>query len=313
MSFHILSPGPQAMLQAKPRTGLRHFGVPTSGPMDPLSFALANRLVGNQLSAPVIEITLGGFDARCDADMVVAVAGADAEVAINASPVSRHTALDLQQGDTLSITYPNAGCRSYVSCAGGFAADNWLGSGSTYLPAGVGGAGGRALRPGDVLRSSGASTSPAEPCATPLGYRPPMTESWALRAVPGPEATDAIADLFFNSVFRLSNRTSRMGGALDGGPISGLSHAAMPSAAVFPGSVQCPPDGRPFLLMADAQTTGGYPLIAQVIRADRHLMGQIRPGDRVRFLRTTPEVAADVLRHKTALFEDWLEGPFHLG
>lgn len=103
-----------------------------------------------------------------------------------------------------------------------------------------------------------------------------------------------------------------MGGALDGSTIEDVPQMTLPSAAVFPGTVQCPPDGRPFLLMADAQTTGGYPQIAQVIRADRHIMGQIRPGDRVRFLRSDLDAAADILRAKSALFENWLEGPFEL-
>lgn len=103
-----------------------------------------------------------------------------------------------------------------------------------------------------------------------------------------------------------------MGGALDGAPVAAPGDGRMPSAAVFPGTVQCPPSGVPFLLMADAGTTGGYPRIAQIIRADRHLMGQIRPGDTVRFLKVSPDKAAEVLRDKTALFSDWLGDAFEL-
>ncbi|MEM6411059.1 MAG: biotin-dependent carboxyltransferase family protein [Pseudomonadota bacterium] len=313
MSFGILSSGPQATLQAAPRRRCRHLGVPASGPMDALSSALANRLVGNSHDATAIEITLGGFEAQCRAPMVVACTGADTALEIDGRSAELHTAIGIEAGETISVGYPRYGCRSYLAVAGGFDATVWLGSGSTYLPGGVGGFDGRDLKTGDVLELQSPSRPlPSDQTQTPVDCRPTMSESWAIRACPGVDSNDRVENAFFGSVFRLSNRTSRMGGALDGPLIPDVPQMTLPSAAVFPGTVQCPPDGRPFLLMADAQTTGGYPQIAQVIRADRHIMGQIRPGDRVRFLRSDPDAAADILRAKSALFENWLEGPFEL-
>ncbi|MEM7661179.1 MAG: biotin-dependent carboxyltransferase family protein [Pseudomonadota bacterium] len=314
MSLRVLKSGPQATLQAAPRIGLRHLGVPASGAVDRLSHALANRLVGNALDAPAIEVTLGGFEARCETSAILACTGAHTEIKIDQEPVELHSVLKMEAGKTLSIGYPSQGCRSYVSIAGAFAADDWLGSGSTYLPAAVGGFGGRALRAGDLLVSKANKTGVSfEANRTPADNRPPITESWALRAIPDPGVPNDVQEALFSGTFQLSNRTSRMGGALEGESLVGIADSKMPSTGVFPGSIQCPPDGRPFLLMADAQTTGGYPLVAQVIRADRHLMGQVRPGDRVRFFRTTPDAAAAVLRQKTALFEGWLESSFHFG
>ena len=136
-----------------------------------------------------------------------------------------------------------------------------------------------------------------------------------LRATPGPEANLLSAHAqaeFFKQTFYVSNRASRMGAELEGQPLELISDGRLPSAAVFPGTVQCPPSGLPFLLMADAQTTGGYPRIAQIIRADRHLLGQLRPGDRVQFRRTSPQEAARVLKEKTALFRPWLGDTFQL-
>ena len=137
-----------------------------------------------------------------------------------------------------------------------------------------------------------------------------------LRATPGPEVELLVerdrAD-FFKRAFTVSNRASRMGVALEDQTLQLASDGRLPSAAVFPGTVQCTPSGQSFLLLADAQTTGGYPRIAQVIRADRHLLGQLRPGDRLQFEQVSPTQAAQVLEQKTNLFRGWLGNEFNLG
>jgi len=312
MTFRIQSPGLQTTIQAAPRTGFRHIGVPTSGPMDSLSHALANRLVGNIPSAPALEITLGGFRAVARTSCIAACTGAMATITVDGDAIDAHSAFELHAGQILSVDYPGAGCRTYLAIGGGFDGENWLGSASTYLPGGVGGLSGRALKQGDEIFSLSSSIRQTAGFRTPAQCRPPMTTSWALRAVPGPDATEATSEVIFGSSFELTNRTSRMGGALSGPSIPLSGHGALPSAAVFPGSIQCPEDGRPFLLMADAQTTGGYPVIAQIIRADRHLMGQIRPGDKVRFIPVEADAAAQILKAKSALFANWLGDAFHL-
>lgn len=316
MTLEVIKPGVQTTLQAEPRTGHRHLGVPTSGPADALSHVLANRLVGNPLYAPVFEVTLGGLIVVPHKTIVFAVTGANVSLSIDGSLAPLHLAQKARARARIHIGYPDRGCRSYFAVRGEVVADTWLGSRSTYLPAWLGGFEGRALRAGDTLIIEDRPGNALVGRQTPAACRPPMNDSWMLRAVAGPEACqldDAQRNVLFGSVYRLSNRASRMGGALEGPVIQMDRDGKLPSASVFPGTLQCPPDGNPFLLMADAQTTGGYPRLAQIIRADRHLLGQIKPGDKVRLLQTTPDAAARILKAKTQLLSDWTGPGFCLG
>lgn len=312
MSLEIVMPGPQASLQGPPRQGLRHLGVPSGGAADGLSHALANRLAGNPPEALAIEIAHGPFEAIAYRSCQIALTGAAELGVVDGIVHAPHRAIRLEAGATLRLEAFPAGCRAYLAVSGGFSGEHWLGSGSTYLPGAAGGFEGRALKPGDRLGAAGAGI-PVEgrPALTPPDLRPVMGRSWALRAIPDPDFP-ASTDGLYSTDLVMSPRLSRMGGALDGLEIRLNNLGRLPSRAVFPGTVQCPEDGRPFLLMAEAQTTGGYAVLAQVIRADRHIMGQIRPGDRVRFLRATPEAAAQALREKTALFQPWLGTAFEL-
>ena len=155
MTLRILKPGLQTTVQAGPRTGQRHLGVPASGAADSLSLALANRLVGNAPLAPALETTLTGVTLRCEGSAFAAVTGARAKVRLNGERVKRHRTLVLAEGDELDVGPAKAGARNYVAFAGGIVADAVLGSASTYLPAGFGGFRGRALRAGDVLACAG--------------------------------------------------------------------------------------------------------------------------------------------------------------
>ena len=134
-----------------------------------------------------------------------------------------------------------------------------------------------------------------------------MFRSWALRACYAAE-TPLLADRdrIFDTNFAVGNRADRMGMMLDGAKTDVLSDGRMSSAPVFPGTVQCPEDGRLFMLSVDAQTTGGYPRVAQIIRADRHLLGQIRPGDKVRLLWRDEQCAIDEFRAKLDYWRAWL-------
>ena len=299
----ILATGPQASVQGAPRTGHRHLGVPWAGAADPLSLALANRLLGNALTAPGIEAPFG-LSVRLGTDCAVAVTGADAALSVEGAPVAAHAVLLLRAGQFLVIAPPRRGARSYLAVAGGLAVPDVLGSPSTYLPAGLGGHEGRALVPGDVLTL--AAPGLRAPAATPARFRPAF--SGVLRAVPSAEFTwlsaDAQATLFAER-FAVSRLADRMGLRLDGPPLA-VRPDPLPSGAVFPGTVQLPPGGAPILLGPDAQATGGYPRVAAVISADRYLYGQLRPGDAVRFYRRTPEEAARDTRAKTALWREWL-------
>jgi len=316
MSLIVLNPGLQTTLQASPRNGFRHKGVPSCGPADPLSMALANHLVGNALDAPALEITLSAASFRFTDNTAIALTGADAKISIAGKSQLQNSKIDVIQ-DTILTVSPLKGARIYLAVAGGFQADTWLGSSSTYLPASLGGHQGRALKAGDQIHAHNVPKSSFQTdltLATPSALRPFIGHSWMLRAVAGPDI-DLLSKgeaEFYKKTYTLSNRANRMGAELEGPPLALKSDGRLPSSAVFPGTVQCPPSGKPFLLMVDAGTTGGYPRIAQIIRADRHMLGQIRPGDRVQFKRTTPEEAATTLKAKTTLFTPWLGDTFQL-
>ena len=301
--------GLQTTVQGRPRTGQRHLGVPASGAADPLALALANRLVGNDdLLAPGLETTLDGVALHFGQPTFVAVTGAVAAVTINGVRGPCHATIAVAAGDQLAVGRAEAGARSYVAFAGGLQIEAVLGSPSTYLPAALGGHEGRALARGDMLVVAAGTAAPPQR-STPDEFRPPLSGSRALRACAGAEI-DALPATqratLFDSNFTVGSRADRMGLRLEGPPFTVDSGGRLPSAAVFPGTLQCPEDGRPILLGVDAQTTGGYPRVAQVARCDRHLVGQLRPGDRLRFLRRDPPAATADLKAKRAYWQRWL-------
>ncbi len=305
MSIEVLKPGLQTTIQAGPRIGWRHLGVPASGAADTLSLALANKLVGNPWDAPALEATLLGPTLRFKRPTAFAVTGAIADVTLNGNEVALHETTFAGAGDQLALGAAEIGARNYVAIAGGLVADDVLGSTSTYLAAGFGGLQGRALEQGDIL-----ATNPAEcpALSTPEECRVPMSPSWALRACPAFEANQLQdRDGLFERNWVIGRRADRIGIQLEGGELGIASDGRMPSAAVFPGTVQCPESGVPYLLSVDAGTVGGYPRVAQVARADRHLLGQLRPGDRIRFLHRAATEAIDELRAKLDYWRPWLE------
>ncbi len=308
MSLLIRRAGLLSTIQATARSGQRHLGVPSCGPADPLSMALANRLVGNALAAPALEVTLTGIDFVFETDTCFAITGAPSPSTLNSKSFSFHQSAKVAAGDELRIAAPTSGTRVYVATAGGLAAEEFLGSGSTYLPAGFGGFRGRAVQDGDRLELAPCERQ-VEELATPSKFQPPMTGKWAVRACVGAEfdmLDDAGKKALFDTNFAIGARNDRMGLRLEGMPLATESKGDLPSVPVFPGCVQCPESGSPYLLAVDAQTTGGYPRIAQVARMDLHELGQFRAGDHMRFLRRSPDQAAAELREKHDYWRDWL-------
>jgi biotin-dependent carboxylase-like uncharacterized protein len=306
MSITVLKPGLQTTIQSRPRIGMRHLGVPASGAADTLSLALANRLVGNTWYTPALEVTLLGPTLRFNSPCAFALAGAYATATLNGNEVDMHRAVFAEAGDGLVIGPATIGARAYVAIKGGIEADAVLGSASTNLQAGFGGLQGRALTAGDELQfSPGAEKT----CETPEEFRSPMSSSWAVRVCASVETGQLDAtgqEQLFGTNWTISRRADRMGLQLDGPKLSVSSDGRMPSAGVFPGTVQCPEDGAPYLLSVDAGTVGGYPRIAQVARVDRHLLGQLRPGDHLRLLLRDPDEAVEALRAKLDYWRDWL-------
>lgn len=304
--LRVLRPGPIATLQGSARSGLRHQGIPASGPADPLSMALANRLVGNALDATAIEITFGGAAFEFLQPAAFAFTGALPGAVLAGAPVSAHETLEARPGDVLEFTHPGAGVRTYLAIAGGIRAVAIFGSTSTFLPAALGGLSGRALAAGDMLEVAGEGSRPP-PASTPAELRPHMAHTHTLRAVPGPDYENGETAIW-SGAFRATNRMDRTGMEVSGDWPAQAHAPTRPSAALFTGAVQLTPSGNAFILLPDAQTTGGYPHILQVARADRHLLGQVAPGDRIRFLKRSVDEARSDLVAKADYFSGWLPG-----
>jgi biotin-dependent carboxylase-like uncharacterized protein len=308
LKIRVIKPGLQTTVQAGPRRGLRHLGVPASGAADPLSLALANHLVGNALLMPAFESALTGVALRFEGEGFIAITGARAKARLNGEDVRRHRTLAVADGDVLEVGPAIAGARNYVAFAAGIAIEEVLGSASTYLPAGFGGHEGRALQADDVIEIGPLESAP-QMIETPGEFRPPAASSWALRACNGAEIgllDEAGAFDLFDTNFTVGNRADRMGLQFEGVNFQVASGGQLDSAPVFPGTIQCPEDGRPFLLAIDAQTIGGYPRVAHIARADRHLIGQLRPGNHVRLLWRDEQTAAGDLRAKHEYWRRWL-------
>lgn len=285
---------------------MRHLGVPSCGPADPLSMGLANRLVGNAALATALETTLTGVTLGFDVATRVAITGATANCSLNGETVGQHTTLSIAPGDVLRVGSAEDGVRSYVAFAGGLMADEILGSPSTYLTAGFGGYEGRALAKGDELQLADV-TATAPLLETPAEYRLPFPSAWTVRAGNSCETASLSkpSDLF-DKKFTVAARSDRMGIGLDGERFEIESDRRMPSTPLFPGTVQCPHDGSLYVMSVDSGTTGGYPRVAKVTRMDLHVLGQLRPGNSLTLIKRNDEDAARELSEKHAYWRPWL-------
>lgn len=291
----ITRPGLLTTVQDLGRWGHQHLGVPVAGPMDWYSHRLANRLVGNSDEDAALEVTLIGPELTSNGDVVCAVAGAAFELTCGDRPVLSNAPFVLPRGARLRFRSRAAGARATLAVAGGIDVDPVLGSRATSLISRTGPFGGRALTAGDVLpvgRRSQASRVSARPLSLPRG-------GTRLRVVLGPHhdrfTEDAVRALT-STRYTVTQDSNRMGYRLDGAALSRHEASEMLSDATPVGSLQVPPSGLPILLMADRQTTGGYPKIATVITADLPLAGQLAPGDWVEFSPCTRSAAVDALR-----------------
>jgi len=298
----VVAPGAQSTVQDLGRHGWRHVGVGAAGALDPANAALANRLVGNPAQAAVLEIAMTGPTLDFIEPIRIALCGATAQARFEsrdgeAFAVPGGRPMTLPAG-RLRIGALRDGVRAWLALSGGIDTPLVLGSRSTDLRGGFGGLDGRALRAGDRL---------------PLGAHPPIdakathAPAWwvslnastsrdtPIRFVP---ACDA-ANLLRERAWRVDARSDRQGLRLDG-DVSTLTLPEQVSAAVAPGTVQWPPDGRPIVLLADAQTVGGYPRLGHVIAADLPRLAQCRASDALRFEAVDRATAAAASQRRRA-------------
>lgn len=291
--LEVLDPGLLTTVQDAGRSGWARYGVPPSGPLDTAAFAAANALVGNPPTAAALEITLAGPVLRAERECLIAVCGAEFELWVGTLPAPTWHAVYVRAGRIITFGMRRSGARAYLAVSGGIALPPFLGSLATYLPGGFGGLDGRALRAGDRLPLGGTIARDWMQRAGrvwPVDRRPPYTTQPTLRVVLGPQDDYFTAEgvaTFLNSAYQLTPEADRMGARLQGPPIAHRGPTGIVSDGVVVGSVQVPPDGQPIVMLADHQTTGGYPKIATVLRADLPLLAQCLPGDRIRFAAVT--------------------------
>lgn len=257
--------------------------------MDGVALRMANRLLDNDEGAAGLECTFLGPKLRFLNDTLIAITGGDLAPLLNNRPLAMWEAVQIRKGDILSWRGMRTGCRAYLSVAGGIDVPMVLGSRSTYLRSAWGGLEGRALRTGDVLRSTPVSSEKLEQL---IGRRIPGElipeyKSFAeIRVILGPQADhfpeESIAT-FFGSEYTVTLEADRMGYRLEGPEIKHKSEADIVSDGIPLGAVQVPGNCQPIVLMVDRQVTGGYAKIATVITPDIHKLGQMKPGDRMRF------------------------------
>jgi antagonist of KipI len=305
----ILEPGAQTTVQDLGRPGQLRSGIPPSGPMDRWSFVLANGLVGNPAGAAGLECTVLGPRFEAESACAIAVTGAEMPVTVNGREAPAWTTLPLRAGDVVKLGPARAGLRAYVAFAGGIDVPLVLGSRSTYLRGGLGGLGGRALRRDDVLRL-GRTPLPTVR-TTPASAVPALGGEPEIRVVLGPQddrfAREGIA-AFLAGPYALLPQSDRMGARLTGPPIAHRGGHDIISDGIALGSIQVPGDGQPIALLVDRQSTGGYPKVATVCSFDVGRLGQVKPGQRLRFRAMTLAEAHHVLKHWQAAMEHALDG-----
>jgi antagonist of KipI len=323
MSLKLLKAGMLTTVQDTGRYGHQKDGIIVSGAMDLMALRIGNLLAGNPESSAALEITLSGPQIQFTEDHVISLTGADLSATLDGAPLKMWRPVLATKGSMLSFGAPIMGCRCYLAISGGINVPAVLGSYATYLRAGFGGFKGRALQSGDVvpINSTAAShpafkhrlsdiTNQLESEQVPWSIAPQLypsyTETPSIRAIKGPEY-----DLFseesklnlWSSQFLISPQSDRMGYRLQGIGLTLEEPVELLSSAVTFGTLQVPPEGNPILLMADHQTTGGYPRIAQISTADLPILAQLIPGSWLQFQEITLERAQQLYIHQEQLIE----------
>ena len=288
MEVSVIRAGMLTTVQDLGRAGHRAAGVPLCGAMDAFALRVANMLVGNPENTAAIEFTLAGPELVFEKDALVAVCGGDFGALPPWQPAM------VRAGEPVRFSHARSGCRGYLALAGGLRIAPVLGSCSTFVRGGFGGWKGRALRDGDVLDAEESERRISGTWRVDGRLLPPYSAAPEVRVVAAAQ-TDEFGGEFLSAEFEVSAQSDRMGVRLKARALARRTTDGVPSATVVPGTIQVPPDGQPIVLMADAQTIGGYPQIAHVISVDLPLVAQLCPGDKVRFRQVTLGEAHELL------------------
>jgi antagonist of KipI len=299
----VQAPGLFTTVQDLGREGFGPMGVSASGAADVISLRVGNRLVGNPEGEAALEMTLVGGAFTFDQPAVIAVTGTDFGPTLDGSPLAMWTAVSLQKGQTVTLGASRTGARAYLCIQGGIGVERFLGSASTHVLSGLGGFEGRALRKGDRLKLGAANFLFRKRSLSPKALEN-LQPRKMIRVTEGPQSDwfpDSGWKTLCESAFRVSEQSNRMGIRLQGAPIPLDASREMITEGVSLGAIQVPPSGQAIILFVEQQTTGGYPKIANVISADLHSIGQLRPRDEIRFERVALSEARSLLMQQEAL------------
>ncbi len=294
----IKNAGALTTIQDEGRMGAQAVGFGTSGVMDKNSFRIANILLGNQDGEAVLEATLLGPEIEFVEANSFVLTGADMGTLLDGEPISRYKVIVASKGSVLKMGFVKEGLRGYLAVAGGFRVPEVMGSKSTSLKYKVGGLEGRKLAVGDYIEF-------AKPLES-LKHRerrklePPSfkEKNLEIRVVLGPQEdyfTEEGINTFFSSSYKIMPESDRMGYRLDGEAIAYKEKVDIISDNIVPGAIQVPSGGKPIILMADRQTTGGYAKIGSVISVDLPLLAQAAPGSTLQFVQVSVEEAQELL------------------
>jgi antagonist of KipI len=291
--IQVQSPGLLTTVQDLGREGFGPLGVSPSGAADPVSLRIGNRLVGNPESAAGLEMTLLGGTFLFPQATTIALTGSDFGATLDGAPLAPWNSTEVTSGQTLRVASTRSGARCYLSLHGGIIVNPFLGSASTHLLSGLGGYQGRALRKGDVLRL-GREIAPFRKKTVDAQSLGQLAPRKILRVTAGPQndwfPQSSLRALYENT-YRVAEESNRMGLRLEGHSIARESTDEMITEGVSLGAIQITASGLPIILFVEQQTTGGYPKIANVISADLHSLGQLRPRDEIRFEQVSWDAA----------------------
>ena len=305
VEFSISFAGPLVTFQDIGRPGNMRYGVSASGPMDIVSFEAANAVLGNETKQTAIEISLGGLILQChEGSITLAITGGDFLIEYQGQKISSWTVLTLQKGERLSVRAGKSGSWAYLAFSGKLNVKDWLNSSSTHSTSGFGGG---VLKTGQKFTLTDASNQ-----ANRIGpiLKPNFNTNDLIHAVLGPQDQyfmNTAIKIFSDSIFKVSDNYDRMGMQLTGPKLELKSALSIPSEPVVKGSIQVSGDGIPTILLADHQTTGGYPKIATVISSDINRLVQFRSNQSVKFVLINSNEALQKTRKFLDMKEKYLE------
>ena len=296
-TFHVLNPGFLTTIQDFGRKGYGQYGIPVSGAMDRFSYQVANLLVGNNPGTATLEATLNRLKLEVLQATRIAITGGDMVPMLDGRPLSMWQTLDLPAGSTLLFKNILSGARTYLAVEGGIDSKVQLDSRSTHQKALLG----KTLKKGDVLKTLPVRSSSSRR-QLPESLLPTFFNQADIRVILGPQ-DDLFSrkgmDRFLSATYTITSQSDRQGYRLEGEPIQHVSGADIISDAILPGSIQVPGNGQPIVMMVDAQTTGGYPKIANVIGPDIDVLAQMLPGHKVRFRNISIAEAHRIVQDQT--------------